>query len=149
MEEENKIVIDGFPHADDSTTTFDELDKLASQGPSNYAFFVVDGDNKLITDSETCIGLAAEKGLEPLALAIFKQDKSFSPAKESEKYINSEDYMKNNNLNEKIDFNNQACVKEKEIISLLNCDSYQSIIKSFITSIYGWSCCFFWRTRIC
>ncbi|MBR4351002.1 MAG: hypothetical protein IKP98_02125 [Bacilli bacterium] len=72
--EENKIVIDGFPHADDSTTTFDELDKLASQGPSNYAFFVVDGDNKLITDSETCIGLAAEKGLESTVVDETKED---------------------------------------------------------------------------
>lgn len=39
---------------------------------------------------KTRASVAKEKGLEPLALAIFKQDKSFSPAKESEKYINSE-----------------------------------------------------------
>ena len=49
-----------------------------------------------------------------------------------EKYINSEDYMKNNNLKENMDFNIQSNIDEKEIISLLNGNNYKKIIDSCI-----------------
>ena len=52
-----------------------------------------------------------------------------------EKYINSEDYMKNNNLKENMNYNNQINTDEKEIISLLNCNNYKKIIESFIKKI--------------
>ena len=39
---------------------------------------------------KTRASVAKEKGLEPLAIAILKQEKGFSPAKESEKYVSSD-----------------------------------------------------------
>ncbi len=39
---------------------------------------------------KTRAGVAKERGLEPLALAVIKQEKGFSPAKASEAYINAE-----------------------------------------------------------
>ena len=48
-----------------------------------------------------------------------------------EKYINSEDYIKDN-LKENIDFNIQSNIDEKELISLLNSNNYKKIIDSCI-----------------
>ncbi len=44
---------------------------------------------------KTRASVAKEKGLEPLALAILKQDKNFSPTKESENYIDTEKGVEN------------------------------------------------------
>ena len=44
---------------------------------------------------KTRASVAKEKGLEPLALAILKQENSFSPTKESEKYIDTEKGVEN------------------------------------------------------
>lgn len=62
--EEGKIVIDGFPRVEDSTITFDELYKIAYSGNQSNVYFLVDDSGKLITDSKTCTGLAAEAGVE-------------------------------------------------------------------------------------
>ena len=49
-----------------------------------------------------------------------------------EKYLNSEDYKKNNNLKENMDFNIQSNIDVKEIISLLNGNNYKKIIETCI-----------------
>ena len=56
------IVIDGFPHADDSLITFEDLDKINDYTQDNKSYFISDG-KKLITDSQTCIGLAEQTGV--------------------------------------------------------------------------------------
>jgi hypothetical protein len=46
-----------------------------------------------------------------------------------EKYINSEDYMKDNNLKENKDYNIQSNFDEKEVIAILNGNNYKKILE--------------------
>ncbi|MBR4830789.1 MAG: hypothetical protein IKZ96_03385 [Bacilli bacterium] len=80
--EEGKIVIDGFPYADDSTITFEELDKIAYSGNQSNVYFLVDSSGNLITDSQTCSGLAAESGLDSTVIDNTIEDENREEGKD-------------------------------------------------------------------
>ena len=61
--EDGKICIDGFPYANDEWVTFDTLANMNDEEKKWKSFILTDGKG-LITDSETCIALAKEAGID-------------------------------------------------------------------------------------